>query len=119
MSLTITLRPEFEEQLREDAARAGLPPEELAARRLEEAELIFRIEHAFTPEQTRELYLLDAKRRDDRLTEAERVRLHALLHEREASNVRRVERLVELARLRGVTLPEVMAQLQIRTPEPR
>lgn len=46
MALTITLTPEDEARFRDAAARAGLSPEQLAAQRLLEAELLWHIRTA-------------------------------------------------------------------------
>jgi hypothetical protein len=48
------------------------------------------------------------------ITEAERKRLLALIEERDLRNAKRLEILGELARLRGVTLREIMVEFDIR-----
>jgi hypothetical protein len=62
-------------------------------------------------------YLKD-RRRAEVLTESERQELIAITDRLERLNATRIEKLLELARLRGVTLDQVMNQLGIRRPDP-
>jgi hypothetical protein len=115
MSLTITLPPEVESRLREDARRELVPVEEVAARRLQEAELLRRIFAYFPPEETREMRALGRKRQaDGALSAAEAERLMELAHRREEKNAARLSDILQLARLRGVSHRQVMAELGIR-----
>lgn len=54
---------------------------------------------------------LNAKRRGETLSPAEQQELIGLVDQIEDANARRIGHLVELARLRGVTLDTVMSQL--------
>ena len=114
MSLTITLPPEVESRLREDARRGLVPVEEVAARRLQEAELLRRIFAYFPPEETREMRALVRKRQAGALSASEAERLTELAHRREEKNAARLSDILQLARLRGVSHRQVMAELGIR-----
>lgn len=56
---------------------------------------------------------LIARRRDETLTEHEQQELIAISDQIEAANVRRIEHLAALARLRGTTVRELMEELGI------
>jgi hypothetical protein len=60
---------------------------------------------------------LVARRREGTLTPEEHAELRSLTDEVEAADVRRVEHLDKLARLRGVSLEAVMDSLGIRAPD--
>jgi hypothetical protein len=136
MALTITLTPEAEERLRDESARTGLPPETLAANKLEafllpvggappppvaaspdESELLAKINEGFPPEFWRRYRELIARREEGSLTANERTELVALTDRVEEKNWRRTEYLLALAALRKVALPDLVQQLGLR-PEP-
>src|SRR5215470_4843392 len=98
MALTITLQPEIEARFRADAAREGLTVEQLAARRLLENELLWRIRTATPEAETRELHRLLRKRKAGTLSEEALVRLQTLLDERELRGAQRLEDLTQLSR---------------------
>lgn len=114
MALTITLQPEMEARFRDEAAREGLTIEQLATRRLLEAELIWRIRTAAPEAETRELHRLLRRRKAKTLTEPEQARLQALLDEREQRAAQRLEDLTQLSRLRAMPVRHLMEQLGIR-----
>jgi hypothetical protein len=114
MSLRIALPPEMEESLRQDASQARLPVEEIAAQRLQEGELLRRIFAYFPPAETREMRSLVRRRRADALGPDEARRLTELAHRREEKNAQRLTDLLALARLRGVPVRQLMAELGIR-----
>ena len=114
MSLTITLPPDLETRLRDDASRERLPVEEVAARRLQEADLLRRIFAYFPPEETREMRALVRKREAGTLTGAEMELLNELAHRREAKNAARFSDVLALARLRGASHRQIMTELGIR-----
>lgn len=114
MSLIITLPPEFGSRLREDARRELVPVEEVAARRLQEAELLHRILAYFPAEETRVLRALVHKRQAGALSPEEAQRLIELAHRREEKNAARLADVLQLARLRGVPHRQVMAEMGIR-----
>jgi hypothetical protein len=82
----------------------------------EEADLLQKINQRF-PAETQERYdQLTAKRDAETLTQEEHQELLRLTAEAEALDTERVEALTKLATLRGMTLGEVMRQLQIDVP---
>jgi hypothetical protein len=81
---------------------------------LDETQLLQKLQNAFPPEQTREYQKLCRRSDAGTITEMERERLLALIEQRDLQNAERLETLGELAQLRGMTLREVMAQLDIR-----
>lgn len=114
MTLRVDLQPEIEARLRAEAVRAGLTLEQLAVQRLLEADLLWRIRTSAPEAETRELHRLLRRSRTGRLTEQERVRLHALLDEREERAARRLQDLAQLACLRATPVRQLMDQLGIR-----
>jgi hypothetical protein len=128
MSLPVTLPNELEQFLRTQAHRLGVPIETLLSRTIEErwsaasrapslssyeTELLLKLQNAFPLEQTQEYLALCRRSDESTITDAERERLLALIEQRDLQNEERLKTLGELARLRGVTLREVMAQLGI------
>ena len=114
MATTITLTGKLEDLFRTAAQREGVPVEVLAERRLEESELLWRIQIAAPDEETRELHKLLRKQKSGTLTETERTRLFALINARELQAAQRMEDLGALARLRGLPVRELMNKLGIR-----
>jgi hypothetical protein len=129
MSLSITLSNELEQFLQTQADRLGVPVEALLTRTIEErwsaashvrslpareTELLLRLQNAFPPEQTREYLSLCRLSDEGTITEADRKRLLVLIEQRDLQNAERLEVLGELARLRGITLREIMVQLGIQ-----
>ena len=128
MSLSVTLPEELEQFLHTQADRLGVPVETLLSRTIEErwsaasraqslstheTALLLKLQNAFPPEQTQEYLALCQRSDEGTLTEDDRARLLFLLEQRDLQNAERLETLGELARLRGVTLREMMAQLDI------
>lgn len=113
MTLKIPVRPDVEARFRSEAAHAGLPVEQLAARRLEEAELLWRIRSAAPRTETRELHRLLRKRNAGMLVATERERLVVLLDERELRAAQRLEDLARLSQLSGISLRSLMDRLGI------
>ena len=114
MSLILTLPGTLEDRFKAAAQREGVPVEVLAARRLEESELLWRIRIAAPEDETRELHKLLRKQNGRPLTDAERERLLTLIDAREQLAAQRMEDLGALARLRGLPVRELMNQLGIR-----
>lgn len=128
MSLTISVEPELEAWLREEAARRGETPEELIAREvalrwtkaskafrlpMREVELLKTINGNFSESFWDRYRRLIARRRDETLTEQERQELIALSDQVEEKTLERTEALIALAQLRGVTLDVLCASLGI------
>jgi hypothetical protein len=127
MTLTLEISPELAETLRAIAAREGVAPDQyvldLLQERLDrdqnlpphlpraEAELLQRINEGL-PEATWERYhALKAKRDAETLTDTEHAELIRLVNEVEGWNVRRLEAVAALAKLRGVPFPDLFQQL--------
>lgn len=114
MALTISLTPEDEARFRDAAAREGLPPEQLAARRLIEADLLWQIRTATPEAETRELHRLLRRSKGGTLTGAEQDRLQSILDAREQRGAQRLQDLTQLSRLRSIPVRRLMEQLGIR-----
>lgn len=128
MSVTVTLPNELEQFLHTQADRLDVPIETLLSRTIEErwsaasrapnlstyeTQLLLKLQNIFPPQQTEEYLALCQRSDNGTITNAERERLFALIEQRDLQNAERLETLGELARLRGVTLREVMAELGI------
>lgn len=81
-----------------------------------ESELLPRINQGLSATDAQRMRTLIAKRQSYTITETELQELIGLTDESERLNVERMKALVELAQMRGVTLDEVVKQLQIRPP---
>jgi len=81
-----------------------------------EFQLLAEINKGLPPEHRRKYLKLKDKLRPGNLTEAEYKELSAMSDEIERTGVRRLECLVELSKLRGVELKELMNQLGIKAP---
>ena len=112
--MTITLPGKLEDRFRTAAQREGVPVEVLAARRLEESELLWSIRIATPEDETRELHRLLRKQKSGTLTDLERERLFILIDAREQQAAQRMDDLGALARLHGLPVRELMNQLGIR-----
>ena len=141
MTITIELRPETEHRLRKAARSSGMDTQEFVQRYLEvqfpteknethisarEAELLQQIELDIPETAWRRYRKLSKKLLAEQrsaagekfLAAGEYEELLTLTQQVEAANVKRIERLSELAKLRKLSLPELMKQLGIKTPEP-
>jgi hypothetical protein len=135
MTVTIDLEPELEARLRAEAARQGLDPGALVRSALEErlrttgkngatpltareSQLLQDINLGLSQETWQRYHALAGKRSAETLSPAEHDELLALTHLIEEANARRLGHLLELARLRGVTLDEVVRDLGISPASP-
>ena len=133
MTLTIEISPELESQVREQAAQHGLSADEYVVNVLRqylretertkasclpetEARLLEQINEGFPPDWWRHYDELTEKRRTETLTPEEQTTLISLSDQIEELNARRIQHLIELARLRQTSLPELMEQLGIKPP---
>jgi hypothetical protein len=80
-----------------------------------EADLLRQVNETLPDDAQRRYEELIAKRRALKLNAEEYEELLKLTEQEEASNVRRVEALAKLARLRGKPVREVMADLGLKT----
>jgi hypothetical protein len=134
MGLTVEITPELESQVREQAKQRGLAADEYIVNVLQEhlrqiqkplpshlpeleAQLIEQINEGFPPELWQRYHELLAKRRAETLTVDEQAELISLSDQIEAFNTRRLGFLADLARLRHLSLAELMQQLGITTPQ--
>ena len=83
---------------------------------LAEADLIHLIKNAIPPAVQRRYDELKGKRRAETLTPAEHDEFLRLIELVEQIDAQRVQYLAQLARLRGVTLEQVMTDLGIQAP---
>ncbi len=81
-----------------------------------ESDLFAAINQGLTDAEHARLMELVDKRRDDAITATELAELVALTDKSERLNAARVAALVQLARLRGVSLPDLMCQLGLEAP---
>jgi hypothetical protein len=131
MTLTIEISPELESQVREQAAQQGLGADEYVVNVLRqylreterpktsclpetEARLLAQINEGFPPDWWQRYNELTEKRRAETLTPEEQATLIGLSDQIEELNARRIQHLIELARLRQTSLPELMEQLGIK-----
>jgi hypothetical protein len=127
MSLTIQLPSLLEQQIRDNAVRQGISLENLVAQilasginrldlegdqKIREAELLQRIRLTVAPEaELGEYYRLSVLRQAEQLQADEYERLVGLTHRVEAIHAERLKYVAELARLRGISLRQTMADL--------
>lgn len=131
MSLTVTLPPEVQSKIEEQAAREGLTAAEIAARVLQaqfatapvrvkaprlsphETELFTVINDGFPEEFWGRYRELRARLHAETMTEQEQGEFLGLNDRLEEKNARRIEALGELAKLRGTTLRGIMEKLGV------
>lgn len=126
MTLTIDLPPELEARLRAEAQRQGVDARLYVLRAVQErlggmgdslapseADLLQKVNLGVPDQFWARYHELVAKRRAEALAPQEQLELVELSDRLEEANARRIGHLVELARLRGTTLDDVMAQLGI------
>jgi hypothetical protein len=132
MSLTIEIPPDLEEQLRSEAARAGIDAAQYAVQALkeqvaaattptqaeleDEPRLIRAINEGLSEEDWQTYRSLIAKRQAECLTAAEQVELISYSDRLEELSARRIELLARLARLRNRTLRQTMEDLGLHVP---
>ena len=133
MVLTLEITPDLESALRREAAREGLDTqgyilstlrERLASARQgaaprlpsEEAELLREINRGLPGESWHLYAALKKKRQVETLTPQEQTELIALSDRIEEMNVRRMECVVQLARLRRTPVDALMDELGIKSP---
>lgn len=125
MTLVIDMAPETERHLRDAAAREGIEPERYVLQTVEErleragsgdvphlpraeSELFRRINEGLSEETWQEYHDLVAKRRAETLTHEQHRRLIGLSDQIEMDYARRLDRVLQLARLRGTSLEAQM-----------
>jgi hypothetical protein len=132
MALTLELPEEVEVQLRQEAEKAGLEPQAYIVNALRaylrqerqqpphlsqaETELLQQLDLGLSQETWRRYHTLIEKRRSETLSKTEQQELISLSDQIEKANARRMGYLVELARLRGISLRALMDELGIQSP---
>lgn len=81
-----------------------------------ETELLQEINRGLSQQDWQRYRELVARRRAETLTPAEQTALIVLMDQIEEANARRIEHLIELARLRGTSLEALMDALGIKAP---
>lgn len=129
MSVTIAFPPTIEKQLRNDAARHGMSLEQYIAQfvisglsgsnrpdpdELTEDELLQRVQLNVKPRELDEYYGLVELRKAERLTDEEYERLLELTNRIEIAHAERMKYVVALAKLRGVSLEQIMLDLGLQ-----
>ena len=130
----LEIAPDLEAALRREAARQGLDaqgyilntlrerlssaPRRTSAPKLPvaEATLLLEINRGLSPQSWRRYSELKEKRRAETLTPEEQAELISFSDQMEELNVRRMERLIELARLRKTSVDALMDELGIKSP---
>lgn len=129
MTLTLNLDPHLEQQLRQEAARLGVGPDDFVKQTLserlrqssslpphlsaQESNLLERIDLGLSQQEWARYHDLAAKLQDELIAPDERDELIALTDRIEEANVRRLQALIELSRLRGVPLKQLMSDLGV------
>ncbi len=128
MNIVLELPEALEHQLREEAARQGVSLNRHIVERLvdksanqeeiplTEGDLLQKINLGIAEEEWTRFHALVALRKSAQISEAEQQELMALTDKIEAANADRLPYLVELARLRKVTLPQLMNDLGLNAP---
>jgi hypothetical protein len=81
-----------------------------------EVELLQQISHSLDPAIQARYRELNAKLHDEVITEAEHQEFLRLVDRVELADAKRLQHLIELAQLRGVSLDTLMEQLGLRVP---
>jgi hypothetical protein len=132
MNITVDITADLESRLLHEAAKQGIDPgqfivhavrarlqgQDAAAPCLdaEQSRLLEDIHRGLSQTQWSRYYALVAKRQSAALTEDEHAELTAASNRIEELNAHRMERLAELARLRGTSLSELLDHLGIVAP---
>ena len=126
MNVTLTVPPEMERKLKQAASQIGLSPDSYIVRLLqqelqaratsarlsaEETEFLQRINTSLSAVEWERYRALLAKRDAETLNDKEQTELISLSDQIEQTNVHRMEAVAELARVRKVTVPELMSTL--------
>ena len=127
MTITLQMPPGLEASVRDQATREGVDASTLVLRALErqfgptagpspaadEAELLLRINEGPSEMVWRRYHELSSKRDAESLTHGEHEELIGLSETIEGADVQRLQYMAKLAKLRGVSLRTLRAQLEI------
>ena len=136
MTITLEISPELERQIKQAAAKAGLPLDayivESVTRRLptrrsrqrivphlsaQESDLLQKINQNLSQIQWVHYRELIAKRKAEVLTAEEQEELIALSNQIEEANANRIEYVARLADIRKTTLPGLLKELDLQPVE--
>ena len=132
MNITVDITADLESRLLQEAAKHGVDPGQYIVHAVrarlqgqdptapcldaEQSRLLEDINRGLSQTQWSRYYALVAKRQSAALTDDEYAELTAASNRIEELNAHRMERLAELARLRGTSLSELLDQLGIVPP---
>lgn len=132
MAIILDIAPELEAVVQSAAAKQGMTPDKYITGILKEylqntkavpvhlspleAGLLEQINLGITEETWRRYHMLIEKRRAEQLAPGEQEILIQISNEIEKANARRIEALIQLAKLRHVSLDVLMNQLGIKRP---
>jgi hypothetical protein len=126
-SITLQLSSELEQQLLSAAIEQGIEPDLYILNTLQErlrsnhsvpmteAELIQQINIGLSPSDWEKYHALIVRRQAETLTQDEYQQLVSMSDRLEELNVQRIQSLIQLAKLRQQTLPELMKNLGINS----
>ena len=127
MAITIKLNPEIEAKLRQLANNEGtnlssfiskfiekqFPKKQASQVSKEEADLLKKINLGFSNDFWTRYKLLVQKRKNEEISEPELKDLIQMTNELEIANSERIKNLVELSKIRGISLDGLMSDLGI------
>jgi hypothetical protein len=87
---------------------------ELSDRQIQESQLLMKINKGLSLKESERYHLLNQKRFDEVISEEEYVELEKLVAKIEKLNVTRIKYLTALARLRNISVRDLMIQLNLR-----
>lgn len=127
MSLVLQINPSLENRVRQNAKLKGVDLSQFIVQFLElnfpeekpkpkalskrEALLLQKIELSIPVETWERYHILRAKRQEETINQSESAEYDAINQQIEAVNVNRLASLIELAKIRKITLDELMNQL--------
>ena len=127
MSLVLQINPSLEKRMRQNANQKGIELNQFIVQVLElnfpeekskpktiakhEAQMLQKIELAIPVETWERYHILRAKQQNETINAEERAEYAAANQKIEAANVQRLAALIELAKIRKVSLDEVLNQL--------
>jgi hypothetical protein len=126
LTIALEITPELEQQIQFEATKQGLDlkhyilntlSQNLKQNPLTELELLQKINIGLSPETWDKYHNLISKRRAETLDIQEQARLIEISDQIEQGNVQRLSALVELAKLRNTSLPTLIQDLGIKSPE--
>ena len=131
MSLVLQINPSLENRMRQNALRKGVdlsqfivqvlelnfPEEKLKPKTISKREVLLlqKIESAIPVETWERYHNLRAKRQEETINPSESIEYTAINQQIEAANVNRLASLIELSKIRKITLEELMNQLGLTT----